>query len=132
MNINEQYEAAFVADPTLRPKCPVCDGSGYFGGGYDPETGDGDMGQPCPENCQGQYPFNHAEHISEAVCRAAVFTRLAETGHAIWKGAGGRWTGAKIGSWVGPVAGGDDLDTALLAALAALSGNAAKVEGGRG
>ena len=28
-------------------RCKHCDGCGYVGGGYDPETGDSDPGRPC-------------------------------------------------------------------------------------
>lgn len=60
--------------PECMPQCPTCDGnSGWFGGGYDPETGDGDPGQLCGTGCQGQYPMNLGhDDTAAALTRDAI------------------------------------------------------------
>lgn len=45
-------------------KCKHCDGGGYVGGGYDPETGDCDPGRPCICTGNGQHePFPVSEIV---------------------------------------------------------------------
>lgn len=102
MNIHEQYEAAFVADPTLRPTRDI-----MLLGRWSDQFGE--------RWCWGVFRERITDPDALAHCRAAVFTRLADAGWCVQR-SGGAFS-------YGPVYSDDDwddapdLDTALLAAL---------------